>query len=73
MSNLPGAKLSGVRDCNCRSDHLSFKLMEEGGASAQAYPVKTNSAAIENKLYQIPFHSRVLKHVVEPVQLNSMQ
>jgi hypothetical protein len=50
MSNLPGAKRSGVRDCNCRSDHLSFKLMEEGVASVQAYPVKTNSAVIENKL-----------------------
>ena len=44
--------------------------MEEDENSAQAYRVKSTSAAVANKLKQIPFHSRVLKHVLEPVQLN---
>ena len=50
MSDLPGAERSGVRNCNCLSDHLALKLMEEGAASVQDYPVKTTSAAIGNKL-----------------------
>ena len=39
----------------------------------QAYTVETNSTAVESKLWQMPFRSQALKHVLEPVQLNSMQ
>ena len=45
----------------------------EHAASLQTYRVQADSGAIESKLKQIPFHSRVLEHVFEPVSLDSMQ
>ena len=45
----------------------------EHAASLQTYRVQADSGAIESKLEQIPFHSRVLEHVFEPVSLDSMQ
>ena len=41
--------------------------------SVQTYRVQADSGAIESNLEQIPFHSRVLEHVFEPVSLDSMQ
>ena len=45
----------------------------EHAVSVQTYRVQADSGAIESKLEQIPFHSRVLEHVFEPVSLDSMQ
>ena len=45
----------------------------ERGESVQTYRVQADSGAIECKLEQIPFHSRVLEHVSEAVSLDSMQ
>ena len=41
--------------------------------SVQTYRVQADSGAIESKLEQIPFHARILEHVVEAVSLDSMQ
>ena len=35
--------------------------------SVQTYRIQADSGAIESKLEQIPFYSRVLEHVFEPV------
>lgn len=39
----------------------------------QTYREQDDSGAIESKLEQIPFHSRVLEHVFKPISLGSMQ
>ena len=45
----------------------------EHAVSVQTYRVQADSSAIESKLEQIPFHSRILEHVFEAVSLDSMQ
>lgn len=45
----------------------------EQAVCVQTYRVQADSGAIESKLEQIPFHSRVFEHVFEPVSLGSMQ
>ena len=55
---------------------LVSTLVSQGmkrAANVQTYRVEANSGAIESKLKQIPFHSRVLEHVFQPVSVDSMQ
>lgn len=41
--------------------------------SVPTYRVQADSGTIESKFEQIPFHSRILEHVLEPVSLDTMQ
>lgn len=52
---------------------VSQHMEDADAGSVQTYRVQADSGAVESKLEQIPFHSRVLEHVFEPVSLDSME
>lgn len=68
VSNLLGANRSGIRNCKCSSKSVSEMHHK---VSVQTYRVHANATAIESKLEKVPFHPRVLEHILEAVSVHT--